>query len=142
MCSLNSQISPTSKNRRLIHHESTKSLRPGQSLISSPHHGCCNNVFFLWENFLKVFGTGQSDVPSGTLMTMCNSENANMDSGSEQSILHDKTGIFLPSDSLLIAREWCLELSNWMSVYKMFAFIMQHVVIEVPECTSDCPEPN
>ena len=82
MCSLNSQISPTSKNRTPIHHESTKSLRPGESLISSPGHGCCNNVLFLWENFLKVFGTGQSDMPSGTLMTMCNTENANLDSGS------------------------------------------------------------
>ena len=109
---------PASKNRTPIHPEKAKSLRPGQSLISSPGHGCCKNVLFLWENFLKVFGTGQSDIPSGTLMTMCNSENVNMDSGSGESILHDKTGIFLPSDSLLIACEQCLELSNWMSAYK------------------------
>ena len=35
--------------------------------------------------------------------------------------------------SLLISRERCLELSNWMNVYKMFAFTAQHVVIEVPQ---------
>ena len=36
--SLNSQISPASKNRAPIHHESAKSLRSGQSLISSPFY--------------------------------------------------------------------------------------------------------
>ena len=67
--------------------------------------------------------------------------NANMDSrGSGKSILHNKT--WPPSDSLLITREWCLELSNWVSVYKMFAFTTQHEVIELPERTSDCPEPK
>ena len=70
VCILNWQISPASKNRTPIRHESAESLRPGESLISSPGHGCCNNVLFLWENFLKVFGTGPSDVPSGTLMTV------------------------------------------------------------------------
>ena len=29
-----------------------------------------------------------------------------------------------------------------MSLYKMFAFTAQRVVIEVPERTSDCPEPK
>ena len=29
-----------------------------------------------------------------------------------------------------------------MSVYKMFAFTMRHVVIEVPESTLDSPEPK
>ena len=38
LCSLNSQISPASKNRAPIHHESAKSLRPGQSVISSPFY--------------------------------------------------------------------------------------------------------
>ena len=51
-----------------------------------------------------------------------------------------QNGIFLPSDSLLIAREWCLELSNWMSVFKMFTFTTQHLVIEFPERTSDCED--
>ena len=37
------------------------------------------------------------------------------------SILHDKIWIFLPSDSLPIAPERCLELSSWMSVFRMFA---------------------
>ena len=69
MCSLNSQISPTSKNRALICQGSAKSLRPSESLISnSPHHGYCD--LFLWENFLKVFGSGQSDVCSGNSRTM------------------------------------------------------------------------
>ena len=35
---------------------------------------------FLWENFLKVFSSGQSDVRSGTSMTTCCVVNANMDS--------------------------------------------------------------
>ena len=60
--------------------------------------------------------------------------------GTEKLKLHDKIWIFLPSDSLLIARERCFELSSWMSVFKMFAFTTQHVVIEFPELTSDCPE--
>ena len=68
MYSLNSQISPASNNRALIHHESAKSLRPGQSLISSPRYGYCD-VFFWWKNFRKVFGSGQSDASSGTSMT-------------------------------------------------------------------------
>ena len=33
---------------------------------------------FLWEYFLKVFGSGQSDVCSGTSMTMDCVVNANM----------------------------------------------------------------
>ena len=45
MCSLDSQISRASKNRAPIHHESAKSLKSGQSLISSPRHGYCD-VFF------------------------------------------------------------------------------------------------
>ena len=96
---------------------------------------------FFVEYFLKVFGSGQADVRSGTSMTTHCMVNANMASGSGQSILHDKTWIFLPLDSLLIApdHERCLELSNWMSVYKMFAFTTHHVVIEVPERMSDCP---
>ena len=46
------------------------------------------------------------------------------------------------SDNLLIARERCLELSHCMSVYKMFEFTTQRVVIEFPDGTSDCPEPK
>ena len=60
----NSQTSPVSKNSAPIHHESAKSLRPGQSLISSLVMGIA--MCFLWENVLKVFGSGQSDVRSGT----------------------------------------------------------------------------
>ena len=50
VCSHNSQISPASKNRAPIHHESAKSLRPGQSLISSHRHGYCD-VFFVGKCF-------------------------------------------------------------------------------------------
>ena len=35
----------------------------GECLISSPRHGYCD---VLWEFFLKVFNSGQSDVRSGT----------------------------------------------------------------------------
>ena len=77
MCCFNSQISPLSKNRTLIHHQSTRSLRLGQSHISSPHHGYCD-VFALWETFLEGFGSGQSDVREGTSMTTCCVVNANI----------------------------------------------------------------
>ena len=78
MCSLNSQISPASKNRASIHHESANSLRPGESLISSSRHGYYD--VFLWKNVLNVFGSGRSDVRSGTSMTTCCGVKANMDS--------------------------------------------------------------
>ena len=74
------KISPASKNSAPIHRESAKSLRPGQSHISSPRHSLIA-MFFLWEMFLKVFGSGQSDVRSGTSITTCCVVNANMDLG-------------------------------------------------------------
>ena len=46
-----SQISPASKNRAPIHHESAKFLRPGQSLISSPRHGYCDAFFGVFVSF-------------------------------------------------------------------------------------------
>ena len=68
---------------------------------------------FLLESLFKVFSSGQSNVRSRTSMTTCCVVNANMDSGDPSNQkLHDKTWIFLPSDSLPIARERCLELSN------------------------------
>ena len=70
MCSLDSQMSPASKNRTPIHHESAKSLRPGQSLISSPRRRYYD-MLFCGKKFLKVFGSGQSDLRSGTLITTC-----------------------------------------------------------------------
>ena len=77
----------------------------------------------MWE-----IGSGQSDVHSGNSMNTCCVVNANMDSGEPCSqYCMTKTWIFLPSDSLLIARERCLELSNWISVFKMFAFTTQQV---------------
>ena len=86
--------------------------------------------------FLKVFGSGQSDVRSGTSITTCCVVNANMDLGDPgNEYWITKHGCSYPSHplSLLISRERCLELSNWMNVYKMFAFTAQHVVIEVPQ---------
>ena len=38
-------------------------------------------MFFLWEMFLKVFGSGQSDVRSGTSIPTGCVVNANMDLG-------------------------------------------------------------
>ena len=55
-CSLDSQISPASKNRAPIHHERAKSLRPGQSLISSPRNG--HIMRFLWTFFGKFLVLG------------------------------------------------------------------------------------
>ena len=43
--SLDSQISPASKNRAPIQNERAKSLRPDQFLISSPRHGYCDVSF-------------------------------------------------------------------------------------------------
>ena len=76
MCSHYSQISNASKNRAPIHHESAKSLRPGQSLISSHRHGYCD-VFFV-GNVFNVIGSGLSNVLSGTSMTTCRVVNANI----------------------------------------------------------------
>ena len=65
------------QERTLIHHQSARSLKLGQSHISSPHHGYCD-VFALWEKFSEVFGSGQSDVCEGTSMTTCCVVNANI----------------------------------------------------------------
>ena len=46
------------KNRAPIHHESTKSLRPVESLISSPRHGYCEVFFWGGESFWKVLILG------------------------------------------------------------------------------------
>ena len=51
VCILNWQISPESKNRTPIRHESAESLRPGESLIISPHRGYCDVFFFVWKLF-------------------------------------------------------------------------------------------
>ena len=69
---------------------------------------------FLWEIFWIVFGSGQSDVFSGTSMTKCCAVKANIDSVDPNT----KHGSSYPE----IATFGLLELSNWMSVYKMFAF--------------------
>ena len=47
------KISPASKNSAPIHHESAKSFRPGQSLITSSCHGYCDvfNVGNFFESF-------------------------------------------------------------------------------------------
>ena len=134
VCSLNSQISPASKNRALIHHETVKSLRYGQSLISSLSHGYCD-VFFV-GNVLKVYGSGQSDVRSGTSMTTCYVLNANMDSGEPSS----QNCMTKYGSSYTQIVYWLRVSGVWISVFKMFTFTTQHVVIEFPELTSDCPE--
>ena len=99
MCSLNSQISPASKNCAPIHHESAKFLRPGQSLISPPRHGYYD-VFFGGEMFLFVFGSGQSDVRSGTSMTKCYLVNAN----TFYTLIHPNTAHAQSVDYLRVGR--------------------------------------
>ena len=73
LCTLNSQISSASKNRAPIHHKNAKSLRPGDSLISSSRHGYCGKMFWRFSVL------GQSEVRSGTSMTStCCVVNANI----------------------------------------------------------------
>ena len=99
--SLNSQISPASKNRAPIHHESAKSLRPGQSLISSP--------FYIRSSNWIIPNTAHA-----------------------QSVDYLRVGGSMFCHAILITG----------SPESMFEFTTQHVVIEVPERTSACPEPK
>ena len=79
VCSFNSKSLPRQKT---AHRFIVKAPNPsGQvSLISLPLViGIA--MFFLWEMSLKVFGSGQSDVRSGTSITTGCVVNANMDLG-------------------------------------------------------------
>ena len=80
VCRPNSQISPASTNRAPIHHESAKSFNRllGQVNLLSLTLVMGKAMCFLWEIFFKVFGSGQSDVRSGTSMTTCCVANANI----------------------------------------------------------------
>ena len=100
--SLNSQISPASKNRAPIHHESAKSLRPGQPLISSP--------FYIRSSNWIIPNTAQA-----------------------QSVDYLRVGRSMFCHAILILPG---------SPESMFEFTTQHLVIEVPERTSDCSEPK
>ena len=53
VCSLNSQISPASKNSAPIHHESAKSFGPGRLLSLPLVMGIA--MCLMWEIFFKVF---------------------------------------------------------------------------------------
>ena len=53
VCILNWQISPASKNRPPIRHESAESLRPGESLIISTPRGYCDVFFFRVKSLWK-----------------------------------------------------------------------------------------
>ena len=76
MCSLNSQISPASKNCAPIHHESRQILKARPVSHLSPSSWVLRCVFW-GEMFLLVFGSRPSDVRSGTSMTKCYLVNAN-----------------------------------------------------------------
>ena len=54
LCRLNSQISSASKNRAPIHHKNAKSLRSGDSLISSSRHGYCGKMFWRFSVLVNL----------------------------------------------------------------------------------------
>lgn len=76
VCSLNLEISPSSKNRAPIHHESANFFRK-VCLLSFP----LVMGIAMCEKVLKVFASGQSNVRSGTSMTTRWVLIANMKSG-------------------------------------------------------------
>ena len=70
VCSLSLQISPSSKNRAPIHPSWERQILKARSVsYLFPSSWALRCV--LWEIFLKVFGSGQSDVRSGTSMPSC-----------------------------------------------------------------------
>ena len=70
VCSLSLQISPASKNRAPIHPSWERQILKARSVsYLFPSSWALRCV--LWEIFLKVFGSGQSDVRSGTSMPPC-----------------------------------------------------------------------
>ena len=111
---------------------------------------------FLWENTLKIYGSRQSYVCSGTSVATCCVVSANI--------------LYIFVDLIHDARHFCTRINCLLDNSKhrsraisrlsegrkihvlscnidyrdrpesMFAFTTQHVVIEVPECTLDCPE--
>ena len=96
----------------------------------------------LWEIFLKVFGSGQSDVRSGTSMPLCCVVNAMIlytlihwiipNTAHAQTVDYLRVGRAMFCHAILITR------IPWLNP-SMFPFTTQHVVI-VPERTSDFPE--
>ena len=101
LCTVSTLNSPASKNRAPIHHESAKSLRPGQSLIPSP--------FYIRSSNWIIPNTAHA-----------------------QSVDYLRVGRSMFCHAILITG----------SPESMFEFTTQHVVIEVPERTSDCSEPK
>ena len=126
MCSHNSQISNASKNRAPIHHESAKSLRQGQSLISSHRHGYCD-VFFVGKCFLTLLVLGY---------LTCSQEPRWLRVAWWTQTFYYYTLIHLDNSKPFVVQYWL----PW-SPESIFAFTTQHVVIEVPERTSDSLEP-
>ena len=126
MCSLNSQISLASKNRAPICDESAPKYL---SLVTG-----ITMFFFLWWNVLNVFGSGQSDVRSGTLWPC---------------VAWWTQTFFIRSSNWIIlntAFAQSVELSKGRKIYAefcqywlpgspefTFAFTSQRVVIEAPE---------
>ena len=97
---------------------------------------------FLWEIFLKVFYSGQSDVRSGNSMPTCCVVNANILNMLIQldNSKHRSRAISRLSEGRKIPILSCN--IDYLVSKSMFAFTKQHVVIEVPERTSECQEPK
>ena len=64
---LHSQISTARKNSEPIHHESAISLRPGQSLVSSPGHWY-RDVFFVGKVLKELVLANLTCVPEPRLL--------------------------------------------------------------------------
>ena len=138
LCRLNSQISSASKNRAPIHHKNAKSLRPGDSLISSSRHGYCGKMFWRFSVLVNLTCAQETRwlvrVAWWTRTFYIRSSNwiiPNTAYARAISRLSESGKIHVLSCNI-----------DCPDPEAMFAFTMQCVVIEVPERTSDCPEPK
>ena len=138
LCRLNSQISSASKNRTPIHHNNAKSLRPGGSLISSSRHGYCGKM--LWR-FSVLVNLTCAQEPRWLVRV----------AWWTRTFYRHSSNFIIPNTAYARAISR-LSQSGKIHVLScnidcpdpeaMSAFTMQCVVIEVPERTSDCPEPK
>ena len=123
LCRLNSQISSASKNRAPIHHKNAKSLRPGDSLISSSRHGYCGKMFWRFSVLVNL---------------KCAQELRWL-----VRVAWWTRTIYIRSSNCFFFLIHVLSCNiDCPDPEAMFAFTMQCVVIEVPERTSACPEPK
>ena len=133
VCSLNSQISPASKNRLPIHHESAKSLRSGHSLISPPRHGYCD-VFFVGNFFwmFLVLGNLTCAQEPRWLRVACRSSNWIIpNTAYGQSVDYLRVGGSMFFNAILITRFWkywilpCARFKLWHDCYLIWQWYAQ-----------------